>query len=257
MQDLDHKHLIITAAIKTPPQTAEEIEKWLLKVVDAVDMKILMPPRAIRCDTLGNEGVTGLVCIETSHASIHVWSECEIPFLKFDIYSCKRFDPEAVNACIADFEPYWYESTLIDRNDAARIVDQQNRTILGNGKKYPKGSRKKSALDAARHISQKKDLSFDLTPSWFETAISDAQQQWPKIVNGGSDDSFWKAAIARHDPTHGYTQDNCFVIPHALHAAKWKWNDGELEELCVLMLSDTTKKQSIRDRILGLLNKIA
>lgn len=124
MQDLDHKHLVVTAAIAKPPTTVKHIEEWLLKVVDAVDMKVFMEPRATRCDTQGNEGVTGVVGLETSHCSIHVWEGAEVPFLKFDIYSCKRFDPNVVLECMQEFEPYYFQTMLIDRNETIKIADQ-------------------------------------------------------------------------------------------------------------------------------------
>jgi S-adenosylmethionine/arginine decarboxylase-like enzyme len=296
VQDLDHKHLIITAAVKRPPETAEEVEKWLLKVVDAVDMKVLMPPRAIRCDTPGNEGVTGLVCIETSHASIHVWSECDVPFLKFDIYSCKRFDPEMVNECISEFEPYWYESSLIDRNSSLSIIDKQQRQVASiidmldsdTKQHYLESNRvirretgrttdqkaaratyarlankfsikviqrarahlqeHKTTLNVIRSRAVAKGLDYDLTPEWYDSALIEAQKQWPKVVAHGSDDSFWRADVDRKDSTQGYTQDNCRIIPHALSVAKWKWNARELEELSILLVQEVSRTPAQRLR---------
>jgi S-adenosylmethionine/arginine decarboxylase-like enzyme len=133
MQDLDHKHLIVTATLRNPPRTAEAVDDWMRRVVDAVNMKILFGPHVIRCDTPGNEGVTGIVCIETSHASIHVWDTLEVPFLKFDIYSCMRFDPTVVTDLIKEFDPYYIRSMMLDRNEEIKIVathDEQVASII-------------------------------------------------------------------------------------------------------------------------------
>jgi len=90
-------HIIITATnLKNVPKTPEIIIDWLNRLVKTVNMEILIPPKAVRCDDLGNEGVTGIVCIKTSHASIHVWDSGENPFLKCDLYSCATFEPQDV-----------------------------------------------------------------------------------------------------------------------------------------------------------------
>lgn len=133
MQDLDHKHLIVTATLRSPPRNVEEVENWMRRVVDAVGMKILFGPNVVRCDTPGNEGVTGIVCIETSHASIHVWDTIEIPFMKFDLYSCMRFDPNIVTDLIKEFDPYYFQTMLIDRNNEIKVVatyDEQVASII-------------------------------------------------------------------------------------------------------------------------------
>lgn len=117
MQELNHKHMLVTAFVKNPPTESARVEKWLLRLVEKVGMKVLIEPKAVKCDTLGNEGVTGIVCIETSHASIHVWSECDRPFLKMDLYSCKEFDPNAVIKMISEFTIEEIDWIVVDRND--------------------------------------------------------------------------------------------------------------------------------------------
>lgn len=114
---LDHKHILVAAYdLKNPPKTAEEVDVWLRRLVDLVGMKILMGPYSILCQTVGNEGVTGIVCIETSHASIHVWSECVKPFLRMDLYSCKDFDENQVIEMVREFKPYLIGFNVFDRN---------------------------------------------------------------------------------------------------------------------------------------------
>lgn len=120
---LDHKHMLGKAFLRNPPRTVEIANEWLTKLVDLIDMKILMGPYSIDCQTLGNEGVTGVVVIETSHASFHCWHAVEKPFLMFDVYSCVDFDPETVRAHIHEyFDIEWIDYGVFDRNDGVKQI---------------------------------------------------------------------------------------------------------------------------------------
>lgn len=124
MDHLNHKHVILTATLRSPPTQAAEVEEWLKVLVDKVDMKILFGPYCTRCDTEGNEGVTGVVCIETSHASIHVWDKIEQPFMKFDLYSCKDFDVQTIFDHISCFNPAMCDYIVLDRNGQIKVMDK-------------------------------------------------------------------------------------------------------------------------------------
>lgn len=117
MPDLNHQHIIVTASgLASPPRTAEAVVVWLAKLVDKVGMRILLGPYATRCETLGNEGVTGIVCIETSHSSCHFWDVDCVPFGKMDLYSCKDFDVQVVLDHFAEFDPDHIHYIVLDRN---------------------------------------------------------------------------------------------------------------------------------------------
>ena len=123
LQDLNHRHIMVTASgCQTPLKTVEDVHAWMVELVAKVDMKILMGPYVTRCETDGNEGVTGVVCIETSHASIHIWDTgCE-PFAKMDLYSCKEFSDAAVVEHFAVFSPSEIDVMVVDRNGVARVA---------------------------------------------------------------------------------------------------------------------------------------
>jgi len=131
MQDLDHKHVLVTAAVRKPPQTIEQMNAWLLDTVKAVDMKVLMGPYTMRCETAGNVGITGVVVIETSHVTAHCWEEAPTPFINIDLYSCKAFDPnDVVETIKRHFDPYYVRVMFIDRNDPeAKIINQYEQVI--------------------------------------------------------------------------------------------------------------------------------
>jgi S-adenosylmethionine/arginine decarboxylase-like enzyme len=71
--ELNHRHIIVTAYCSNCPTSVEAGETWLRKLVDIVGMQILFDAKAIYCEDLGNEGVTGVVGLTTSHASFHSW----------------------------------------------------------------------------------------------------------------------------------------------------------------------------------------
>lgn len=122
MQQLDHKQIIVKAAVRVPPRSEQQIIDWLRRLVAAVDMKVVIGPFAQYVDTVGNEGVTGVVCIETSHSSIHVWDQADVPFIQFDLYSCKAFDPNVVLNFIREFDPYSIEWVMMDRNSEIKEI---------------------------------------------------------------------------------------------------------------------------------------
>ncbi len=121
----NHKHMILNASVRHPLTDEEGCKKWLGKLVEIIDMKILIPPVAKYCDTCGNEGVTGTVVIETSHSSIHVWHQEEVPYIKMDVYSCKDFDPiDVVNFVKDTMDVINGGYTIIDRNqDVPKIME--------------------------------------------------------------------------------------------------------------------------------------
>jgi S-adenosylmethionine/arginine decarboxylase-like enzyme len=120
---LNHRHILFTArGLANPPATAAVATDWLRQLTDLVGMKVLFGPEGRRCDTPGNEGVTGLVCIETSHAAIHCWDTDVRPFAQGDLYSCAHFDIEIVLQHLLLFEPCEIDYLLIDRNDGFQIL---------------------------------------------------------------------------------------------------------------------------------------
>jgi S-adenosylmethionine/arginine decarboxylase-like enzyme len=133
-QHLEHLHLVVTAWVDEPPMTAQEGENWLRRLVSLVDMQILMDAKALYCEDLGNEGVTGIVGLTTSHSSFHSWHAAKAPFVSFDIYSCRSFLPEVVFQHLMDWKMTKCEYILIDRNPETgmKIVDQGTFIPSGN-----------------------------------------------------------------------------------------------------------------------------
>ena len=97
-----HKHLIIRAEVRYPITSERELRKWLRNLVKKIDMKIIKGPYAAYVSKEGNRGLTGIVMIETSHISIHIWDEESPALVQCDVYSCAEFSS---NEVLAEFVP--------------------------------------------------------------------------------------------------------------------------------------------------------
>lgn len=114
--DLDHKHYIVNLnSPNTKEFTAEACINLLNDLVSAINMTTFLPARAKRCDTVGNEGVTGDIVIETSHITIHTWDTGRI---SLDLYSCKAFSIETVREVLIKYFQMFVitKEYLINRN---------------------------------------------------------------------------------------------------------------------------------------------
>jgi S-adenosylmethionine/arginine decarboxylase-like enzyme len=119
-----HTHIVLKATgLGAAPRDAAAVCDWLARLVDAVGMTLLIGPFARRCEDAGNEGVTGLVGITTSHASIHVWDTGCTPHLEMDLYSCAPFGSGQVLALIQEFAPTAINWTVFDRSSPTQAAD--------------------------------------------------------------------------------------------------------------------------------------
>lgn len=121
---LEHKHLIVRAELKNPPQCAESIQDWMKDLVDKIGMKVLMGPYAIYSDMVGNRGLTAVTIIETSHIAMHVWDEDEPALMQLDVYTCSTLNTTDVFNAISCFDPVNVEYKYIDRENELILIDK-------------------------------------------------------------------------------------------------------------------------------------
>ena len=122
-----HKHLIIRAEVNRPPKSEKEIKKWLRKIVNKIDMKIIKGPYASYVTKEGNRGVTGVVMIETSHIAIHVWDETIPALVQCDVYSCAEFSSNEVLAEFLNMEVTKIDHVLLDRANEIKTIGGQQK----------------------------------------------------------------------------------------------------------------------------------
>ena len=121
---LEHKHLIVRAELKHPPFSTEYINKWMVKLVERIGMKILMGPYSVYSEMLGNKGLTAVTIIETSHIAMHVWDEVEPGLMQLDVYTCSQLNTEDVFKAIEQFEPVKVEYKYIDREHELTLLEK-------------------------------------------------------------------------------------------------------------------------------------
>jgi len=114
-----HKHLLIRAEVKNPPKENDErrLVNWMRYLIEDIDMKLLFGPIARYVDIEGNEGLTAIAMIETSHISIHIWDEERPSLVQCDIYSCAEFQQGEVIMHLGIMKPKKIEYMMVDRSE--------------------------------------------------------------------------------------------------------------------------------------------
>lgn len=121
--ELVHKHIILRIEAKRPPEELE-LKKWMIELVDKIDMKILAGPISADITTIeGNKGPTCVCIIETSHMACHVWNEPDPALIQLDVYTCGPFNPNAVLEHIQVWEPVKVEYKYLDREHSLTEIE--------------------------------------------------------------------------------------------------------------------------------------
>ena len=113
----EHKHMVIRAEVLEPITSEKELKKWLKDLVKLIRMKIIKGPYASYVTREGNRGITGIVMIETSHISIHIWDEITPALVQCDVYSCAEFQRGEVVMHLGMMKPKKIEYMMMDRSE--------------------------------------------------------------------------------------------------------------------------------------------
>lgn len=121
---LEHKHLIIRAELNNPPKCTTAIDIWMKNLVEQIGMKILKGPYSVYSEMVGNQGLTAVTIIETSHIAMHVWDEDEPALMQLDVYTCSTLNIEDVFRALEEFDPIKVEYKYIDRENCLTLLDK-------------------------------------------------------------------------------------------------------------------------------------
>jgi S-adenosylmethionine/arginine decarboxylase-like enzyme len=112
---LEHKHIIIRATVKKPPVEIDGIKKWIINLVDKLNMKPLGDTVAVYVNKKGNRGLTCLQAIETSHIAFHSWDEDNPAVVQLDVYTCGTLRKQTVFDALEQFKPTEINYLTLDR----------------------------------------------------------------------------------------------------------------------------------------------
>lgn len=87
-------HLMLDCFGSKNLENFELVHSFLDELPGLIGMHKLAPPYVIKQNKPHDQGVTGVVILEESHASIHTFAQTGL--ITIDVYSCKGFDPKAV-----------------------------------------------------------------------------------------------------------------------------------------------------------------
>lgn len=128
---LKHKHLILAIDVKWPPKDQDEATSFLRFLIKRIDMQIAKDPDLLKnpmgyyCEQAGNEGVTAVGILETSHCALHSWNNESPARFQFDLYSCKEFDVPYIIGLCNSFGIIGGSYMVIDRDTELKLLDAQ------------------------------------------------------------------------------------------------------------------------------------
>ena len=122
MKVLEHKHLIIREEVKSPPTDEVWLHNWLKQLVEKIGMKVCRGPITAYVDMPGNEGLTGVIVIETSHIAIHVWDAVDPALVQLDVYTCSTLDKDIIFKELEQWNPTKVEYKYLDREFGLKEV---------------------------------------------------------------------------------------------------------------------------------------
>lgn len=133
-----HRHLILDAKVKYPPQNEDEIKTLLTDIIESIGMKVAQlsngqpNPIAWYCDDPDNRGLTATAILTTSHVALHAWDSESPGELHFDLYSCSDFDAdEIVERLGKEFGIVQAQGLMVDREQTAplsHVIKEESRS---------------------------------------------------------------------------------------------------------------------------------
>jgi len=85
-------------------------------------------------DVEGNEGLTAIAMIETSHIAMHIWEKEEPPLIQLDVYTCGPFVPGTVLKALREFNPVKIRWKFLDRE---KDLDFKFSGLWKEGQEWP------------------------------------------------------------------------------------------------------------------------
>lgn len=113
---LEHKHFIATGRCARTFRSPEVLEDWVIRLIDALHMKVLYGPFSMYCDIEGNKGITSVTLLTTSHIIVHIFEEDNNDSeVQLDVYSCSVIDLEVIFSFLEELNISEVSYKFLDR----------------------------------------------------------------------------------------------------------------------------------------------
>lgn len=129
MHEIKHLHILLRAECHTSPGPDDEqkIYDKVVTLINDIGMKVFMNPVVKYMPDVGNEGLTYIAGLETSHTSFHAWDLPSESFLTYkgstllnsDIYTCGCMGEKEISVFlnfISEYNPKLVTAIVIDRS---------------------------------------------------------------------------------------------------------------------------------------------
>ena len=94
-------------------------------LVDSIDMKTIQGPYASYVTKEGNQGLTCVVMIETSHIALHIWDEPNPAEIQFDLYTCGELPIDQILRKLEDeLGLFDYHYLVLERETGFNILER-------------------------------------------------------------------------------------------------------------------------------------
>jgi S-adenosylmethionine/arginine decarboxylase-like enzyme len=120
-----HNQLLVNGYTDKPLTDEKSAVEWMQSLVDSINMNTLMGPYATYSTKAGNQGLTCIVVIDTSHIAIHLWDEPNPAELQLDLYTCAELPTDEVLKKLEEelgLRDYHY--MVIERSSGFEIVER-------------------------------------------------------------------------------------------------------------------------------------
>ena len=88
--------------VNDPIKTVRENNKFVRDIAHLLKMKIVSGPHSKYIADKGNEGVSSVTIIKTSHICVHSWDKISPGIIHLDIFSCKKFNVREIKTFLME-----------------------------------------------------------------------------------------------------------------------------------------------------------
>ena len=127
-----HNQLLVNGYTVSALKSEAAAVEWMQSLVDSIDMKTIQGPYASYVTKEGNQGLTCIVMIETSHIALHIWDEPNPAEIQFDLYTCGELPTDKILKKLEDeLGLIDYHYMVLERQTGFNILERNRGAYNG------------------------------------------------------------------------------------------------------------------------------